>query len=221
MLDLKRRGPDLRRFVATLEEWIIRTLAVFDVTGERREDRIGVWVRRPDKGDGARTRSPRSASGSSAGSPCTASRSTSSCDLSHYRRHRAVRRPRRRAMASPASRDLGVPVSMAEVDAVLRREFEPLFGHTRSGAGNAASLSPSAAPRTARPSGAGARSVPASLALSMPSTRAPGGPRRHAAIIASTASAGPANTASTEPSRRLRTQPSMPWSSAVYSVQAR
>jgi lipoyl(octanoyl) transferase len=45
MLDLKRRGPDVRRFVATLEEWIIRSLAAFDVRGERREDRIGVWVR--------------------------------------------------------------------------------------------------------------------------------------------------------------------------------
>src|SRR5262249_40218446 len=50
MLDLKRRGPDVRRFVATLEEWIIRTLANFGVAGERRADRIGVWVRRPDKG---------------------------------------------------------------------------------------------------------------------------------------------------------------------------
>src|SRR6266576_2604144 len=52
LLDLKRREPDVRRFVATLEEWIIRVLAVFNVTGERREDRIGVWVRRPDKGAG-------------------------------------------------------------------------------------------------------------------------------------------------------------------------
>ena len=52
MLDLKRRGPDVRRFVATLEEWIIRSLAAFNVRAERREDRIGVWVRRPDKGGG-------------------------------------------------------------------------------------------------------------------------------------------------------------------------
>ncbi len=63
MLDLKRRGPDVRRFVATLEEWIIRTLAAFNVRGERREDRIGVWVRRPDKGERlTRTRSRPSAS---------------------------------------------------------------------------------------------------------------------------------------------------------------
>src|SRR2546423_1376003 len=52
MLDLKRRAPDVRRYVASLEEWIIRTLAAFGVAGERRNDRIGVWVRRPDKGDG-------------------------------------------------------------------------------------------------------------------------------------------------------------------------
>ena len=52
MLDLRRRGPDVRRFVASLEEWLIRTLAAFNVRGERREDRVGVWVRRPDKGEG-------------------------------------------------------------------------------------------------------------------------------------------------------------------------
>ena len=52
MLDLKRRAPDVRRFVATIEEWIIRTLAAVNVRGERRDDRIGVWVRRPDQGEG-------------------------------------------------------------------------------------------------------------------------------------------------------------------------
>jgi lipoyl(octanoyl) transferase len=52
MLDLKRRGADVRRYVVTLEEWIIRTLAQFGIDGERRSDRVGVWVRRPDKGEG-------------------------------------------------------------------------------------------------------------------------------------------------------------------------
>ena len=52
MLDLKRRRPDVRAYVASLEEWIIRTLAAFNVRGERREDRVGVWVARPDKGQG-------------------------------------------------------------------------------------------------------------------------------------------------------------------------
>jgi lipoyl(octanoyl) transferase len=52
MLDLKRRQPDVRAYVAGLEAWIIRALAAFNVRGERREDRIGVWVARPDKGLG-------------------------------------------------------------------------------------------------------------------------------------------------------------------------
>lgn len=52
MIDLKRRKPDVRAYVNNLEEWIIRSLDDFNVRGERRADRIGVWVRRPDKGDG-------------------------------------------------------------------------------------------------------------------------------------------------------------------------
>lgn len=49
MLDLKRRREDVRAFVAALEEWIIRTLDRFNVKGERREDRVGVWVVRPER----------------------------------------------------------------------------------------------------------------------------------------------------------------------------
>src|SRR5262249_61887196 len=47
MLDLKRRNPDRRRFVHDLEEWVIRALARFNIRGERREGRIGIWVARP------------------------------------------------------------------------------------------------------------------------------------------------------------------------------
>ena len=49
MLDLNRRTPDVRAYVSSLEAWIINTLAHFNVQGERREDRVGVWVKRPDK----------------------------------------------------------------------------------------------------------------------------------------------------------------------------
>lgn len=49
MLDLKRRQEDIRAFVAALEEWIIRALARFNIKAERREDRVGVWVVRPDR----------------------------------------------------------------------------------------------------------------------------------------------------------------------------
>ena len=69
MLDLRRREPDLRRYVAALEAWIIATLDAFNIRGERREDRVGVWVRRPDKGETQRTRSLPSASACAAGRP--------------------------------------------------------------------------------------------------------------------------------------------------------
>jgi lipoyl(octanoyl) transferase len=52
MLDLKARRRDVRAYVASLEELLIRTLAAFNIRGERREDRVGVWVARPDKGPG-------------------------------------------------------------------------------------------------------------------------------------------------------------------------
>jgi lipoyl(octanoyl) transferase len=48
MLDLRARGGDLRRYVHDLEDWIIRSLARFEVKGERREGRIGIWVARTD-----------------------------------------------------------------------------------------------------------------------------------------------------------------------------
>jgi lipoyl(octanoyl) transferase len=49
MLDLKRRREDVRAFVAALEEWIILALAEFNIRAERREDRVGVWVARPER----------------------------------------------------------------------------------------------------------------------------------------------------------------------------
>ena len=49
MLDLNKRGKDVRKYVHSLEEWIIQTLAEFDIKGERRKDRVGVWVVRDDK----------------------------------------------------------------------------------------------------------------------------------------------------------------------------
>jgi lipoyl(octanoyl) transferase len=49
MLDLNKRGRDVRRFVCALEDWIIASLAAFNVRGERRTGRVGVWVVRPDR----------------------------------------------------------------------------------------------------------------------------------------------------------------------------
>jgi len=47
MLDLTRRGPDVRCYVYRLEEWMIRTLACFGIRGERRDGRVGIWVAQP------------------------------------------------------------------------------------------------------------------------------------------------------------------------------
>ncbi|MEM1383899.1 MAG: lipoyl(octanoyl) transferase LipB [Pseudomonadota bacterium] len=52
MLDLRRRGRDVRRYVTALEEWVIATLAEFQISGERRQGRVGVWVVRPDQPPG-------------------------------------------------------------------------------------------------------------------------------------------------------------------------
>jgi Lipoate-protein ligase B len=83
MLDLNRRGKDVRCFVRHLESWVIRTLAEFNLRGEIRDGRVGVWVARRTSpairtARWPRTRSPRSGSSCAAGSAFTASRSTSS-----------------------------------------------------------------------------------------------------------------------------------------------
>jgi lipoyl(octanoyl) transferase len=49
MMDLNKRGRDIRKFVQQLEHWVIATLASFNVTGEIRDGRVGVWVQRPEK----------------------------------------------------------------------------------------------------------------------------------------------------------------------------
>jgi lipoyl(octanoyl) transferase len=112
-----------------LEEWIIRTLAAFNVRGERREDRIGVWVRRPDKGDGFEDKI--AAIGIRVRQWVTLHGIALNVDpeLSHF----AGIVPcgvsgERYGVTSLA--DLGIPVSMPDVDMILRREFEALFGTT-------------------------------------------------------------------------------------------
>jgi lipoyl(octanoyl) transferase len=127
MLDLKRRGSDVRRFVAGLEEWLIRTLATFNVRGERREDRVGVWVRRPDKGEacedkiaaiGIRVKRWVSLHGISL---------NVDPDLSHFGGivPCGVGDPR---LGVTSLLDLGHVVTMPEVDMAMRRAFEDVFG---------------------------------------------------------------------------------------------
>jgi lipoyl(octanoyl) transferase len=129
MLDLKRRKPDIRCYVASLEEWLIRTLRRFQVRGERREDRIGVWVRRPERGAdhedkiaaiGVRVRRFVTLHGISL---------NVDPDLTHFGGIVPCGVKERRYGVTSLV-DLGIPVSMPEVDMALRTEFETVFGKT-------------------------------------------------------------------------------------------
>ena len=127
MLDLKRRRPDVRAYVASLEQWIIRTLAAFNVRGERREDRVGVWVARPDKGNGfedkiaaigVRLRRWVSFHGISI---------NVDPDLTHFSAivPCGVTDPR---YGVTSLADLGLTATSADVDIALRQAFEEVFG---------------------------------------------------------------------------------------------
>jgi lipoyl(octanoyl) transferase len=127
MLDLRRRAPDVRRFVATIEEWLIQTLAAFNVRGERREDRIGVWVRRPDKGDGFEDKI--AAIGIRVRQWVTLHGFALNIepDLTHFAGIVPCGVSEARYGVTSLA-DLGLAVTMPEVDMVLRAAFEPLFG---------------------------------------------------------------------------------------------
>jgi len=125
MLDLKRRTPDVRLYVAQLEEVLIRTLSAFDVTGERREDRVGVWVRRPDKGVdvedkiaaiGIRVRKWVTFHGLSL---------NVNPNLEHFE---GIVACGVKGHGITSLHDLGKTVTMRDVDNVLLREFSVVFG---------------------------------------------------------------------------------------------
>ena len=131
MLDLKRRRPDVRAYVAGLEEWIIRTLDAFNIRGERREDRVGVWVKRPDKGIGhedkiaaigVRLRRWVSFHGIAI---------NVEPELSHFSAivPCGVVDPR---YGVTSLVDLGHPVTMVDVDVALHGAFEDVFGPTEA-----------------------------------------------------------------------------------------
>lgn len=131
MLDLKHRGPDIRRYVATLEELIIRTLAAFNVQGERREDRIGVWVRRPEKGAGREDKIAAIGIRIKRWVSLHGIAINVDPDLSHFSGIVPCGVSEERYGVTSLT-DLGLPVTMADVDLALRHAFEDLFGATAS-----------------------------------------------------------------------------------------
>ena len=121
MMDLKQRGHDVRAFMAGLENVIISTLNKFGITGERREDRVGVWVTRGAREDkiaalGIRVRRGITFHGLSI---------NLNPDLSHFSgivpcgvtKHGVT-----------SFADLGVGIPMAQLDAELQRQFTIVFG---------------------------------------------------------------------------------------------
>jgi len=130
MLNLKSRRADVRAFVAALETWIIRTLHHFNVKGERREDRVGVWVVRPDR--------PRSPNGTPAEDKIAAIgirlRKWVSFhgiainlepNLEHYR---GIVPCGIQDYGVTSLIDLGLPITMEDLDLALSSSFQEIFG---------------------------------------------------------------------------------------------
>ena len=127
MLDLTKRGQDVRRFVMALEAWVIASLDAFNITGERREDRVGVWVKRPDKGAGfedkiaaigIRVRRWVTFHGISL---------NVEPDLSHFSGIVPCGISEARCGVTSLV-DLGLPVTMDDADAALKAAFIEIFG---------------------------------------------------------------------------------------------
>ncbi len=126
MVDLKRRGGDIHKFVASLEEWIIITLGQFGISGERRAGRVGIWVsRKPETGKpgredkiaaiGVRVRRGVTYHGISI---------NLNPDLGHYR---GIVPCGISEHGVTSLGDLGRQISMAQLDEALQKSFEEIF----------------------------------------------------------------------------------------------
>jgi lipoyl(octanoyl) transferase len=121
LLDLRRRKPDVRAYVHDLEQWLIETLALFNVKGERREGRVGIWVQRGLKEDkiaalGVRIKRWVTFHGVAL---------NVDPDLSHFS---GIVPCGVRAHGVTSLADLGIMVSMADVDIALKQSFKTIFG---------------------------------------------------------------------------------------------
>ena len=127
MLDLKQRRPDVRAYVAGLERWIISALAQFDVAGERREDRVGVWVRRPDKGVGFEDKIAAIGVRLRRWVTLHGIAINVAPDLTHFSGivPCGVADPR---YGVTSLRDLGVNATITDMDTALQRSFSTVFG---------------------------------------------------------------------------------------------
>jgi len=128
MLDLETRGRDIRGLITHLEKWLINTLAEFNVVGETRRDRVGIWVRRPSKGEAVEDKIAAIGLRVSRWVTSHGIALNVDPDLSQFdgivpcgiREH---------GVTSLAG--LGLPVTLYDVDVALRRSFQQIFGPTK------------------------------------------------------------------------------------------
>ena len=121
MLDLRTRKPDVRAYVHDLEEWLIQTLAQFNVKGERREGRVGIWVRRgmrEDKIAALGVRIKRWVTFHDVALNVEP-------DLTHFS---GIVPCGVTAHGVTSLADLGIPATMADVDVALKKSFKSVFG---------------------------------------------------------------------------------------------
>jgi lipoyl(octanoyl) transferase len=121
MLDLKRRTPDVRAYVRDLEQWLIETLAEFNIKGERREGRVGIWVQRGTREDkiaalGVRIKRWVTLHGVAL---------NVDPDLTHFA---GIVPCGIRGHGVTSLADLGIPATMADVDVALKKNFRKVFG---------------------------------------------------------------------------------------------
>ena len=129
MLNLQQRGGDVRRLVSDLERWVIGTLATFNVKGETRAGRVGIWVRRPERGPDVEDKIAAIGLRVSRGVTTHGISLNVEPDLAHYRGIVACG-IREHGVTSLV--DLGRPAVTADVDLALRRTFEDIFGPVRA-----------------------------------------------------------------------------------------
>lgn len=127
MLDLKRRKPDVRCFVRDLEEWVIRTLGQFNVKGERRKGRVGIWV---DRGNGREDKIAAIGVRLRRWVTFHGIAINVEPDLSHFEGIVPCGIDDRK-LGVTSLVDLGLPVTMADLDVALAKTFPEVFGGNR------------------------------------------------------------------------------------------
>ncbi|AGK58493.1 lipoate-protein ligase B [Hyphomicrobium denitrificans 1NES1] len=128
MLDLRARGFDIRAFVTQLEAWVVGALAQFNVTGETRRDRVGVWVKRPSATGVVEEKIAAIGLRVSRGVSSHGLSINVDPDLSHYG---GIVPCGIRDYGVTSLASLGLPVTYYDVDVALRTNFERAFGATK------------------------------------------------------------------------------------------